>query len=62
LHDAAAAEMVLPESVSLTFLLVIKNHEEVWCKPVEVKLIDSLPGDLKKSGNPLFKLSNIRLH
>jgi len=58
LHDAAAAEMVLPESVSLTFLLVIKNHEEVWCKPVEVKLIDSLPSDLKKIWKPTVQVIN----
>ena len=58
LHDAAAVEMVLPDNVSLTFLLVIKNHEEVWCKPVEVKLIAGLPDYLKKIWKPTVQVIN----
>jgi hypothetical protein len=58
LHDAAAVEMVLPENVSLTFLLVIKNHEEVWCKPIEAKLIGRLPGYLKKIWKPTVQVIN----
>jgi len=58
LHDVGAVDMVLPERASLAFFLVIKNHEEAWCKPIEVKLIACLPSYLKKIWKPNVHVIN----
>jgi len=34
-------DFVLPEKVSLMFVLVVKNHEFKWCRPIGKKLTQS---------------------
>jgi len=58
LHDAGVGNMAIPEKVSVAFLLIIKNHEDTWCKPIEVKLIASLPNYLKKIWKPKVQVIN----
>ena len=41
-----------PEKISIVFVLVIKNHEIEWCKPIYAKLVETLPLYLKKIWKP----------
>jgi hypothetical protein len=51
-------EEVLPtafdysNTVSLTFVLVIKNHKFKWCKPIKHALVRQLPDHIKKIWKP----------
>jgi len=47
-----ADDFVLPEKISLVFILVVKNHEFEWCKPIKGKFIAALPTYLKKIWKP----------
>jgi len=35
-----------PNKVTITFVLVVKNHEDEWCRPIEVALIEALSSHL----------------
>jgi hypothetical protein len=47
-----------PEKVTLVFVLVIKNHEQDWCKGIEVKLRQALPPYLCKIWRPEVYVMN----
>ena len=51
-------KFVPPEKVSIVFVLVIKNHENEWCKPVYAKLVEQLPLYLKKIWKPNVVVMN----
>jgi hypothetical protein len=41
-----------PETVSLVFVLVVRDHEDEWCIPIKEKLIKALPAYFKKIWRP----------
>ena len=43
---------ILPEKVTLEFVLVIKNHELKWCKQVHSKLMTNMPKYIIKIWKP----------
>ena len=45
-------DFLLPEKVSLIFILVVKNHELSWCRKIKPKFISTLPSYLKKVWEP----------
>jgi len=47
-----ANDFVLSEKVFLIFILVIKNHEIKWCRPIKQKITLTLPSYLKKIWKP----------
>ena len=51
-------DFILPEEVSLVFLLVIKNHERDWCEEKRDALIAALPSYLKKIWKPKVNVIN----
>ena len=48
----------IPENVLLVFMLVVKNHEFKWCKPIKGKLEAELPYYLKKIWKPTVYVIN----
>jgi len=57
LHDRAEY-MILPENVSLVFVLVIKSHKLEWCKPIEKELVAFLPRYIKRIWKPAVYVLN----
>ena len=51
-EDALPDNFVSPDKVFLSFILVVKNHELKWCKPIREKLKMSLPVYVKKIWKP----------
>jgi len=51
-EDTFPDDFVLPDRVSLVFVLVVKNHELNYCKPIKQKLMEILPSYLKKIWKP----------
>jgi len=51
-------DFILPEKVIIVFILVIKNHELKWCKPIKKKIISTLPLYLKKIWKPEIYVIN----
>ena len=49
---------VLPKSVSLEFILVIRNHELKWCKQVQDKITFKLPKYISKIWKPRVRVIN----
>jgi len=52
------AEFIKPKKVSLVFLLVIKNHEFEWCRPIKGKIEAELPLYLKQIWKPAVYVLN----
>jgi hypothetical protein len=58
------SEKALPEdfnpplSTSLVFVLVIRNHQLEWCKPVYAKIIATLPRHIKDIWKPEVRVIN----
>ena len=52
LQDDEQESMILTKNVSLVFILVVKNHEFEWCKPIERELIAFLPRYFKRIWKP----------
>ena len=50
--ESLPSDFDLSEKTSLVFLLVIKNHDLAWCRPIKGKFIDALPLYLKKIWKP----------
>jgi len=57
-EDELSNDLILPEKISLVFILVIKNHEFKWCKPIREKLMTTLPLYLKKIWKPEIYVIN----
>jgi hypothetical protein len=53
-HD----DFILPEKTSIVFVLVIKDHEFKWCKPIKNKIEEILPHYLTKIWKPLVFVIN----
>ena len=51
-------DFVLPEKVLLALVLVIKNHEPQWRRPIKAELIAALPSYLKKIWKPTVFVIN----
>lgn len=51
-EETFANDFAPPETISLVFMLVVKNHESSWCKKIKSKLISMLPSYLKKIWKP----------
>jgi len=51
-------DFIVPDSVSLVFILVIKNHEFEWCRPIKSKLESELPTYLKRIWKPIIYVIN----
>ena len=49
---------ILPDSVSIEFILVIKKHELKWCKQVKEKLTTTLPKHIIKIWRPVVHVIN----
>jgi len=56
--DGYPDEFVKPKKLSLVFLLVIKNHEFKWCRPIKGKLEAELPHYIKKIWKPTVYVIN----
>lgn len=48
----------VPDKISIILVLIVKNHEARWCKPVKIKLIQSLPRYFKKIWTPAVIVIN----
>ena len=57
LHDDAE-RMILQENVALVFVLVVKNHEFEWCRPIERELVAFLPRYIKRIWKPVVYVIN----
>ena len=51
-------DFIKPKKVSIVFLLVIKNHEINWCRPIVNKINVELPSYLKKIWKPIVYVIN----
>jgi hypothetical protein len=49
---------IVPEKVSLIFMLVVKNHAFEWCKPIKGEIEATLPYYLKKIWKPRVSVIN----
>jgi len=56
--DVYTDDFTMPEKVSLVFVLVIKDHELKWCRPVKKKLEDALPPYLRTIWKPTVYVIN----
>ena len=56
--NAFTGDFVLPEKVTLMFILVIKEHELIWCKRIKETLMDALPLYLKRIWDPTVWVIN----
>ena len=57
-ENAFPIGFVLPEKVSLKFILVIKDHELKWCRKIKIALNDKLPSYLNKIWKPNIRVIN----
>ncbi|GHV78768.1 hypothetical protein AGMMS49944_05590 [Spirochaetia bacterium] len=46
------------EKVSLLFILVVRNHEQKWCRPIKRSIEQSLPVYFKKIWQPTIYVIN----
>ena len=57
-EDALPDDFVLPPSVSLSFILVIKHHEQKWCNRIKTALLDVMPTYIKAIWKPTIFVIN----
>jgi len=57
-EDVFDSSFVLPEKVSLVFILVIKTHEFKWCNKIKGTLMATLPLYLKRIWKPKVYVIN----
>ena len=57
-NESFPADFKPADKVSLVLVLVIKDHEPQWCKPVKTKLLKTLPPYLKKIWKPKVYVIN----
>jgi len=57
-EQAFNSDFAPPESISLEFILVIKNHELKWCRRVREKLWSDLPKHIIKIWKPTIHVIN----
>ena len=57
-EDEFAADFALSEKVSLVFMLVIKNHEPLWCRKLKPIIIAALPVYMKRIWKPEVRIIN----
>ena len=57
-EEIFANDFALPETLSLVFMLVIKNHESSWCRHIKSKLISTLSSYYKKIWKPEVHVLN----
>ena len=50
--EVFAADFAPPETISIVFILVIKNHKTSWCRKITPKIISMLPPYFKKIWKP----------
>ena len=51
-------DFIVPETVTLVFVLVVRNHELKWCKPIKGEIETMLPHYLKMIWNPTVLVIN----
>jgi len=49
-------DFVIPEKVSLTFMLVLNNFKDEWCKPIKSELEEMLPSYIKEIWKPRIRV------
>jgi len=52
------SDFIVPKKIKLVFMLIIKNHEFEWCKPIKVEIEEILPLYLKKIWKPIVYVIN----
>ena len=57
-EDALPDDFILPDNVSLVFMLVVKEHDFKWCKPIKGEIEATLPHYLKKIWKPSVYVIN----
>jgi hypothetical protein len=56
--DVLPASFTDMDKVSLKFVLVVRNHELKWCKPIEYLIMQALPTYFKKIWKPEIYVIN----